>query len=137
MIEINKVVPQVNQIEINPFYQRINDVKALKAEGIAVEAWAPFAEGKNNIFSNPILTEIGNKYGKSVAQVIINWLVSQNIIVLSKTTNPERMKENLDIFDFELSTQDLDKISNLDEESSQFFYHEDPEHIKQMANWKI
>ena len=92
----NKVMPQANQIEINPFQQKTETVAALQAEGITVEAWAPFAEGKNDIFHNPVLSKIGAKYSKSVAQVITRWLVERGIIVLAKSTKPERMAEKLE-----------------------------------------
>lgn len=115
----NEVIPQVNQIEINPF-----------------KAWAPFAEGKNNIFTNPVLEKIGQKYGKSVAQVIIRWLVEQDTIVLAKSINSERMAENLAVFDFKLADEDKAAITILNEGESQFFSHSAPETIKLMANRK-
>lgn len=113
LAEFNQVTPQVNQIEINPFQQQRENIQALKDENISIEAWAPFAEGKNNIFSNPILTKIGDKYGKSVAQVILRWLVEQGIVVLAKSTKPERMRQNLDIFNFELTDEDRAQIATL------------------------
>lgn len=130
----NEVTPQVNQIEINPFQQQTKNIEALKKEGIIPEAWAPFAEGKNDIFTNPVLEKIGNKYGKSVAQVIISWLVEQDIIVLAKTVKPERMVENLNVFDFELTEDDKTQIATLNQGESQFFSHYDPEMIKWMAS---
>lgn len=133
----NRVTPQVNQIEINPFQQQTEAIAALKAEGIAPEAWAPFAEGKKGIFTNPTLERIGGKYGKSVAQVIIRWLVEQDIIVLAKSVSPERMAENLAVFDFELSEEDKRDIASLDEGESQFFSHADPAMIKWMAGRKM
>jgi len=133
----NKVTPQVNQIEINPFHQQTETIEALKNEKVVVEAWAPFAEGKNNIFSNPILKDIGDKYNKSVAQVIVRWLVEQDILVLAKSVNINRMKENIDVFDFSLSTEDKEKIAELDLSTSQFFSHSDPEMVKWMASRKL
>ena len=91
LAEFNQVTPQINQIEINPFQQQTTNIAALKAEGVAVEAWAPFAEGKNGIFTNPVLQAIGAKYHKSVAQVILRWVVEQDIITLAKSTKPERI----------------------------------------------
>lgn len=132
----NKVVPQMNQIEINPFHQRIEVIAALKEEGIMPEAWAPFAEGKNDIFNNEVLVAIGKKYNKSVAQVITRWLVEQDIVVLAKSTKPERMVENLDVFDFALTDEDKAQIATLDEGESQFFSHADPNMIKWMAKKK-
>jgi diketogulonate reductase-like aldo/keto reductase len=137
LAEFNKVTPQVNQIEINPFQQQEKNIDALKAEGIMPEAWAPFAEGKNDIFNNPILVKIGEKYGKSVAQVITRWLVEQDIIVLAKSVKPERMVENIDVFDFELTREDKKDIATLNEGESQFFSHADPEMIRWMASRKI
>lgn len=137
LAEFNEVVPQVNQIEINPFQQQTKNIEALKKEGIIPEAWAPFAEGKNDIFTNPILEKIGNKYGKSVAQVIIRWLVEQDIIVLAKSVKPERMAQNLEVFDFELTKDDKAQIATLNKGESQFFSHSDPEMIKWMASRKM
>lgn len=137
LAEFNKVVPQVNQIEINPFNQQTKNIEVLKAEGIIPEAWAPFAEGKNGIFTNEILTTIGQKYDKSVAQVIVRWLIEQEIIVLAKSVKPERMAENLAVFDFELSEEDKAAIATLNEGESQFFSHADPEMIKWMASRKM
>lgn len=137
LAEFNEVVPQVNQIEINPFQQQSKNIEALKSEGIMPEAWAPFAEGKNDIFNNPILIKIAKNYNKSVAQVILRWLVEQDIITLSKTVKPERMKENLAIFDFELTEADKNDIATLNEGESQFFSHADPEMIRWMASRKL
>ena len=120
----NHVMPQANQIEINPFHQRKAQVAALQEAGIVVEAWAPFAEGKNHIFSNPVLTKIGAQYGKSVAQVILRWLVENNIVALAKSTKPERMAENLNIFDFSLNDADKAAIAALDMGESQFINHQ-------------
>lgn len=133
LAEFNTVTPQVNQIEINPFQQQTENIAALKAEGIAVEAWAPFAEGKNDIFKNEVLTKIGEKYGKSVAQVIVRWLVEQDVIVLTKSVNPDRMAQNLAVFDFSLTDEDKAQIATLNVGASQFFSHADPEMIKWMA----
>jgi len=133
----NEVPPAINQIEINPFNQQTKALEALKAEGICPEAWAPFAEGKNNIFQNEILSEIGKKYNKSVAQVIVRWLVEQEIVVLAKTTKPERMAENMDIFDFSLTDEDKAAIATLNVGESQFFSHADPNMIKMLAENKL
>lgn len=137
LAEFNQVTPQVNQIEINPFHQQTETIQALKAEKIIPEAWAPFAEGKNAIFHNPILMSIGEKYGKSVAQVILRWLVEQDIIVLAKSIDPERMAENMAVFDFELTEEDKRTIASLEKSKSQFFSHADPEMIHWMASRKL
>lgn len=120
----NRVMPQVNQIEINPFHQRAQDVAQLQGEGIVVEAWAPFAEGKNDIFRNPLLAAIGAKYGKSVAQVIVRWLLERDIVVLAKSSKAERMAENLDVFDFALDSDDKAAIATL--ESGQSLFTREP-----------
>lgn len=128
----NEIKPQ-----INPFQQQTNTIKALREDGIAVEAWAPFAEGKRDIFKNPILTKIGQTYHKSVAQIILRWLIQQDIIVLAKSVNPDRMKENIDVFDFELTAEDINQIATLNDGESQFFSHADPAMIKWMATREI
>lgn len=121
-----KVVPHVNQVETNVFYGQYEAQENMEKYGVQIEAWAPFAEGRNNMFSNEILTEIGKKYNKSVAQVILRWLTQRNIVALSKSTILNRMKENFDIFDFELSKEDMEKIKELDTKTSLFFSHNDP-----------
>ena len=133
----SNVQPQVNQIEINPFHQQEDEVQSLQKEGVLVEAWAPFAEGKNNLFSNETLQNIGDKYGKSIAQVVLRWLVEKDIVVLAKSVNPERMKQNLDIFDFELTDEDKAQIATLDSNDSQFFSHADPEMIKALTSRRL
>lgn len=137
LAEFNQVTPQVNQIEINPFNQQTKNIEALKEEGIVPEAWAPFAEGKNNIFQNKILKEIGERYNKSVAQVIIRWLIEQDLVVLAKTIKPERMAENLAVLDFSLTDEDKAAIATLNEGESQFFSHADPAIIKWMSDRKL
>lgn len=126
--------PVINQIEFNPFNQNYEEEKVMREYGVAPEAWAPFAEGKNNIFHNEVLAQIGRKYNKSVAQVILRWLVQRGIIVLTKSTNIKRIKENFDIFNFELSKEDMEKIKELDTGASQFFNHYDPETVKMLNN---
>ena len=127
-----RVMPQANQIEINPFHQRVQQVEQLQVENIIVETWAPFAEGKNDIFRNPVLSKIGAKYGKSVAQVITRWLIERGIVVLAKSTKPERMAENLNMFDFELTDEDNAEIATLDGGASQFINHQTVETVKWM-----
>ena len=129
-------MPQANQIEINPFQQKTEAVAALQAESIAVEAWAPFAEGKNDIFHNSVLSKIGAKYGKSVAQVITRWLVERDIIVLAKSTKPERMAENLNVFDFALSDEDKAEIAKLDGTFAAIVNHDTVDNLKRISTWK-
>ena len=130
----NKVMPQVNQIEINPFHQRAEQIAALKNEGVIVQAWAPFAEGKNDIFQNEILNRIAQKHGKSAAQIILRWLVEQEISVLAKSVKPERMAQNLAVFDFALDANDRAAIATLDLGKSQFMDHQSIERVRFVKN---
>ena len=134
LIVFNDVVPAVNQIETHPFYQRHDDQQFLKENGIQHESWAPFAEGKNNTFSNELLVSIGEKYDKSAAQVVLRWLIQREVVVIPKTVKKNRMKENFNVFDFELSDEDMESIRSLDTGESQFFSHRDPEIIKWFAS---
>ncbi|CAM2746311.1 aldo/keto reductase [Fructilactobacillus fructivorans] len=122
----NDVKPVIDQIEINPWEQQKTSVDYLKSFGVRPEAWAPFAEGKHDIFNNETLKSIGEKYGKSVGQVILRWEYQRGIVTLAKSTHKDRMEENIDIFDFELSEDDMKQIANLDKGESQFFDHRDP-----------
>ena len=133
----NKITPAVNQIEVNPFQQQIDTQKFLQDNNVQVEAWAPFAEGKNNIFQNELLLSIAAKHKKSVAQVILRWLVQRGIIVLAKSTRKERMMENINVLDFELSAEDMAAITTLDTKTSSFFDHRDPEMVKWLGNRKL
>ena len=129
----NEVKPAVNQVEVNVFHQQIEAQTYNEKYGVQMEAWAPFAEGRNNMFSNPELQEIGNKYNKSIAQVILRWLVQRNIVPLAKSVKKTRMQENINIFDFELSDEDMQKISAMDKKESSFFSHYDPATIEMIA----
>jgi 2,5-diketo-D-gluconate reductase A len=133
----NKITPAVNQIEVNPFQQQIETQKFLQDNSVQVEAWAPFAEGKNNIFQNELLHSIAAKYNKSVAQVILRWVVQRGIIALAKSTRKERMAENISVFDFELNVEDMTAISTLDTKTSSFFDHRNPEMVKWLGNRKL
>lgn len=129
MVAFNEIVPQVNQVETNPLHQQIDAQANMVKRNVQMEVCAPFGEGRNHMFSNPVLLAIGEKYGKSVAQVILRWLMQRNIVALAKSTHIERMKENLDIFDFKLSEQDMASISKLDAKESLFFDHQTPEAV--------
>ena len=133
----NKITPAVNQIEVNPFHQQIDTQRFLQDNSVQVEAWAPFAEGKNDIFQNELLLSIAAKHKKSIAQVILRWLVQRGVIVLSKSVRKERMTENISVFDFELSTEDMAAITNLDTKTSSFFDHRNPEMVKWLGNRKL
>lgn len=126
------VKPALNQIEVNPWYQQEKEVAANQAEDVRVEAWAPFAEGQHGIFTNPLLTEIGAKYGKSAVQVILRWLIQRNITVIPKSVHQKRMAENIAVFDFELTQKEMQSIAGLDRNESQFFDHRDPKTIEQI-----
>ena len=133
-VGLNEVTPQINQIEVNPWNQRIEDQEWHEKYGVQVEAWAPFAEGRHDLFTNPILAEIGRQYGKSIGQVVLRWLIQRGIVALAKSVRPERMAENIDIFDFELSSEDIEKITNLDMKESAFFDHDDPQQVEWFMN---
>lgn len=130
----NEVTPAVNQIEINPFHQQLISQVVNNKYGVQLQAWAPFAEGKNGMFDNTTLQAIGEKYGKSVAQVILRWLLQRGIVPLAKTVNRERMKENIDVFNFELSEDDMNKISALDKKESSFFNHQEASSVEMLAS---
>ena len=135
----NEIKPAINQIECNPFYQRQEDEKVLKELGIVLQSWASFGEGRNNMFSNPILQKIGEKYHKMVAQVILRWLIQRNIVVIPKTTKIARMKENISVFDFALSNEDMQTIAKMDTKTSLFldFHHLDAQTVKRLNSWKL
>ncbi len=132
----NKVVPAVNQLETHPYYQQTKEQKFLHENGIQIQSWAPFAEGKNNLFGNEILTAIGKKYNKSVAQVVLRWLVQRDIVVIPKSVHKERIIENFNVFDFELTTEDIEAITTLDTEKTHFLDLHDPEIVKFLSSQK-
>ena len=121
-----KIKPMVNQIEVNVFNQQVEAKKWADKYGVVLEAWAPFAEGRNNMFHNEVLQAIGEKHNKSVAQVILRWLYQRGIVSLAKSVHEERIKENFDIYSFELDNDDMKKIETLDTKTSSFFSHQDP-----------
>jgi 2,5-diketo-D-gluconate reductase A len=129
----NEVVPAVDQVETHPFHQRVADQELMAAEGVQIESWGPFAEGKNNLFTNPILTGIAEAHGKSVGQVVLHWLTQRGVVVIPKTVRPERMAENLDVFDFELTDDEMAAIAGLEVGTSQFFDHRDPERVRWLS----
>lgn len=133
----NEVVPAVNQIETHPFYQQTEVTAFLKEQGVQHQSWAPFAEGRGNMFGNEVLTSIAEKHNKSVAQIVLRWLVQREVVVIPKSVRRERIAENFDIFDFELSTDDMTQISTLDTRESLFLSYRDPEVAKMMGNWRV
>lgn len=133
----NKIPPAVNQIETHPFNQQIEAATFLNEHKVQVESWAPFAEGKNDIFNNELLASLASKYNKSIAQIILRWMIQRNIVVIPKTITKERMVENFNVFDFNISFDDMELIKTLDTNTSLFFDHRNPEIIKWMASRKI
>ena len=133
----NEIKPAVNQIEINPFQQQAENVAVMRDLGVQAEAWAPFAEGRNNLFQNEVLKAIAAKHGKSIGQVVLRWVIQRGVVVLSKSVRKERMAENLAIFDFELDSNDMAQIATLDTRTSNFFSHRDPAIVKWMSERKL
>jgi 2,5-diketo-D-gluconate reductase A len=129
----NEIVPAVNQVETHPYFQRTKDQELMQANGVQIESWGPFAEGKNDFFNNPILTEIGKKHSKSVAQVALRWMIQRNVVVIPKTVHKDRMAENFDVFDFALDATDMETIATMDTGASVFLDHRDYE-IAKMFN---
>ena len=134
LLSFNEIIPAVNQIETNPFFQRETDNTTMKEFGVVHESWAPFAEGKEDFFQNEILSKIGEKYGKSIAQVALRWMIQRDIVVIPKSVTPSRIKQNFEVFDFELSEVDMKTIAGLESHTSKFFDHRDPEMVKWFAS---
>lgn len=137
LIVHNEIVPAVNQVETHPFYQQIENAAFMKEQGVQHQSWAPFAEGRGNLFANEALALIAERHNKSIAQVVLRWLVQRGIVVIPKSVRKERIAENFDIFDFELSADDIERISTLDTRESLFLSYRDPEVAKMMGNWKV
>jgi 2,5-diketo-D-gluconate reductase A len=137
IIAFNEIAPAVNQVEVNPFHQQAAAAAFMQANGVQAEAWAPFAEGRNGLFENGVLASIANRHGKSVGQVVLRWVVQRNIVALAKTVRRERMRENLAIFDFSLTGDDMAAIAALETGTSSFFSHRDPEMVKWMSERKL
>ena len=133
----NEIVPAVNQIETHPFHQQIETQKFLQENNVQIESWGPFAEGKNGIFQNELLTSIGKKYNKSIAQVILRWLTQRGVVAIPKSVRKERIEENFNIFDFKLSAEDMEAINTLDTKASSFFEHRDPAMVKWLGELKL
>jgi 2,5-diketo-D-gluconate reductase A len=133
----NEIVPAVNQIEIHPFHSQDDAQKVLQEYGVQPEAWGPFAEGKNDLFTNPVLESIGNKHGKSVAQVVLRWLTQRGVVAIPKSVRKARMAENFAVFDFRLDQDDLSAIAALDQKASSFFDHRDPAMVKWLGTRRL
>ncbi|MBT9139336.1 MAG: Glyoxal reductase [Syntrophomonadaceae bacterium] len=134
LIKYNEVVPAVNQVETHPFNQQIKAHGIMKKYGVQIQAWAPFAEGKNNLFGDEILKSVGDKYNKSNAQVALRFLIQRGVSVIPKTINKDRMIQNMDVFDFELTNEDMNSIVALDKAQSLFFSHYDPEQVERITS---
>lgn len=137
IIMFNEIVPAVNQIETHPFNQQIEAQKFLVENGVQLESWGPFAEGKNNLFTNELLSEIGNKNNKSVAQVVLRWLTQRGIVAIPKSVNQDRIEQNFRCLDFELTSEDMEAITRLDTKTSSFFDHRDPVMVKWLGSRKV
>lgn len=133
LIKFNKVIPMVNQVETHPFHQQVEANEIMKKYGVQIQAWAPFAEGKNDLFGNETLVEIGKKYNKSAAQVTLRYLIQRGVSVLPKSVKKERMQQNFEVFDFELNQEDMDNILKLDQPVSSFFDHADPAMVERLT----
>jgi len=133
----NEIKPAVNQVEINPFQQQEDSLKFMRELGVQAEAWAPFAEGKNNLFQNEVLKDVAVRHGKTIGQVVLRWVIQRGVVALAKSVKKERMSENIAIFDFELSADDMSKISQLETGTSSFFSHRDPAIVKWMSERKL
>lgn len=136
LIMHNEIVPMVNQIETHPFNQQIETQKFLEENGVQIESWGPFAEGKNNIFENMLLHSIADKYEKTVAQIILRWLTQREVAAIPKSIRRERIEENFNVFDIELSPEDMTAIATLDTKTSSFFDHRDPAMVKRLSEAK-
>ncbi|MET9463749.1 aldo/keto reductase [Streptomyces sp. NPDC006544] len=134
LIDHNEVTPAVNQVETHPFYQRTADQELMRERGVQIESWGPFAEGRNNLFTDPVLAKTGAAHGKSVAQVVLRWLVQRGVVVIPKSVRPERMAENLDVFDFELTAEEMASLAALDTGASLFFDHRDPAMVSRLGS---
>ncbi|MNM94396.1 Glyoxal reductase [compost metagenome] len=134
LIKFNEIVPAVNQVETHVFNQQVKPQEIMKKYGVQIQAWAPFAEGKNNLFTNETLKEVGDKYNKSVAQVALRYLVQRGVSVLPKSVSKERMIQNIDVFDFELTVEDMNVIATLDKAESLFFSHYDPQTVEYLTS---
>ena len=132
----NEIAPAINQIETHPFHQQIETQKFLEQNNVQIQSWGPFAEGKNNIFHNELLLSVGRKYNKTIAQIILRWLIQRGVVAIPKSVRKERMEENFNIFDFELSTEDMEAIKSLNTNKTSFFDHRDPAMVKWLGERK-
>jgi 2,5-diketo-D-gluconate reductase A len=134
LIDHNEIVPAVNQIETHPFFQRTADQQLMTERGVQIESWGPLAQGRNDLFTNVILSAIGDAHGKTVAQVVLRWLIQRGVVVIPKSVRPERMAENIDVFDITLTEDEMARIATLDTGTSAFFDHHDPANVSFLGN---
>ena len=137
LCESVEVIPAVNQVELHPFFQQENALALMKEYGVVPEAWGPFAEGNHGIFTHPVLTAIGKKYGKSAAQVALRWNVQRGVVVIPKSVHKERIEQNMNIWDFQLSDEDMAEIAKLDIGHSEIVDHSDPAFVKMLHSLKV
>lgn len=137
LCETAEVIPAVNQVELHPFFQQEDALKLMKEYGVQPEAWGPFAEGKHGIFTHPVLTKIGEKYGKSAAQAALRWNVQRGVVVIPKSTHKDRMEQNMDIWDFALTDEDMQEIAGLDIGHSEIVNHFDPAFVRMLHGRKL
>lgn len=137
LCETVDVIPAVNQIELHPFFQQEDALALMKEYGVRPEAWGPFAEGNHGIFTHPVLSSIGEKYGKSAAQVALRWNVQRGVVVIPKSVHKDRMEQNMNIWDFELSEEDMNEIAKLDIGHSEIVNHDDPNFVKMLHGLKV
>lgn len=135
LCETFELRPMINQVEMHPFFQQQLNLDTMKEYDVIPEAWAPFNEGKRNLFHDPLLTEIGKKYGKTAAQVALRWNMQRGVVVIPKSVHEDRMKQNLDVFDFSLTDEDMDRIKTMDIGHSEIVNHFDPQWIKMLHHW--
>ncbi|QJT03332.1 aldo/keto reductase [Streptomyces asoensis] len=133
LIDHNEVTPAVNQIETHPFHQRADDQAIMRERGVQIESWGPFAEGRNNLFTHPVLSEIATAHGKSVAQVVLRWLIQRDVVVIPKSVRADRMAENIDVFDFRLTDDQMAAVAAMDTGESLFFDHRDPAVVSRLG----
>jgi diketogulonate reductase-like aldo/keto reductase len=136
LIAHNEITPAVNQIETHPFLQQVESQNMMKENNVQIQSWAPFAEGKNNLFQNEVLVSLAERHNKSVAQVVLRWLTQRGVVVIPKSVRKERIVENFNIFDFQLSEEDMNAIATLDTKESLFFSHRDPAMVKWISSTK-
>jgi 2,5-diketo-D-gluconate reductase A len=137
LIDHNEIAPAVNQIETHPFFQRLADQHVMRERGVQLQSWGPFAEGRNGLFTHPVLSDIATAHGKSVAQVVLRWLIQRDVVVIPKSVHADRMAQNLEVFDFHLTDEQLARIAGLETGRSVFFDHRDPAVVAELGTFQL